>query len=127
MHATAAICAPTNPGIIRRYCVCELGRGCLCDLASSRSGWTIEKLARLRQSMRDHGSLSIAAAEVDETVRRANVALEALLGRSPQQAFAALEAKVARERYEAEKASQGSGDMDAVRNWILAAGLKAAE
>lgn len=106
MHATAAIRSETKPGIIRRYCSCDVARVCRCGLASPLSGWTVGKLSRLRLAMRDRGSLSVAAAEVAETPQRANIALEALLGRTPSQALAALEARASRERYEAEKAAR---------------------
>lgn len=105
MYATAAIRSGPKAGIIRRYCSCDLERICRCDLPHTLSGWTVAKLSQLRMTMRDHGSLSIAAAEVSETRQRANVALEALLGRTPVQALAALEARASRERYEADKAA----------------------
>jgi len=104
VHATAAIGEITIPGIVRRYCSCDLVRACRCSLPATTCGWTVQKLARLRQAMRDHGSLSIAAAAVDETQHRANIALEALLGRNPHQALAAMEARAARQREEADKA-----------------------
>lgn len=105
MHATAAIRSKRKPGFIRRYCSCDLERICRCGLPSSRSGWTIDKLTRLQQAMREHGSLGPAAAEVGETRHRANVALDAMLGKSPVHALAALEARASRERYEADKAA----------------------
>lgn len=105
MHATAAIRSQRKPEIIRRYCRCDLERICRCGLPSSRSGWTVAKLARLQQAMREHGSLGPAAAEVGETRHRANVALDAMLGKSPVHALAALEARASRQRYEADKAA----------------------
>lgn len=105
MHATAAIRFEKKPGIIRRYCRCDLERICRCDLPRTLSGWTVGKLSRLRLVMHEHGSLSTAAAEVAETLQRANIALEALLGRTPTQALAALEARASRERYEADRAA----------------------
>lgn len=105
MHATAAIRSERKPGIIRRYCSCASLRLCTCSLPAPRSGWSIERLERLRQVMREHGSLAIAAAAVDETLQRANIALEALLGRTPEQAMAALEARASRERYETDRLS----------------------
>ena len=105
MHATAAIRSKRKPGIIRRYCSCDLERVCGCDLVRTRSGWTVEKLIRLQQAMREHRSLRAAAAEVEETCHRANLALDAMLGKSPAHALAALEARASRERYEADKAA----------------------
>ncbi|MDO9607254.1 MAG: hypothetical protein Q7J26_01915 [Brevundimonas sp.] len=103
MHATAAIRFERKPGIIRRYCSCDLERICRCDLPRTLSGWTVGKLSRLKLAMREHGSLSTAAAEVGETLHRANVALDTMLGKTPTQALAALEAKASREKYQAEQ------------------------
>lgn len=103
MHATAAIRFERKPGIIRRYCSCDLERICCCDLPKTLSGWTVGKLSRLKLAMREHGSLSTAAAEVGETLQRANIALDTMLGKTPTQALAALEAKASREKYQAEQ------------------------
>ena len=103
MSATAAIARSTALRIVRRYCSCDFTPACRCDLPATRTGWTVESLAELRQAMKDHGSLSAAAAIVGEPLQRANVALEALLGRSPAQALAALEARAAHLKYEAER------------------------
>ncbi|GLK49648.1 hypothetical protein GCM10017620_26210 [Brevundimonas intermedia] len=92
-----------TPFLIRRYCSCDLERICRCDLPRTLSGWTVGKLSRLRLAMREHGSLSTAAAEVGETLHRANVALDTMLGKTPTQALAALEAKASRDKYQAEQ------------------------
>jgi hypothetical protein len=105
LHATAAIRFERKPGIIRRYCSCDLERICRCDLPRTLSSWTVGKLSRLKLAMREHGSLSTAAAEVGETLHRANVALDTMLGKTPTQALAALEAKASREKYQAEQAA----------------------
>lgn len=105
MHATAAIREKRKPGIIRRYCSCDLERICRCGLPQTLSGWTVGKLSQLRLAMREHGSLSIAAAEVGETLQRANIALDTMLGKTATQALAALEAKASKEKYQAERAA----------------------
>lgn len=107
--------------IIRRYCACDLERVCRCDLPRTLSGWTVGKLSRLRLAMQEHASLSVAASEVSETLQRANIALEALLGRTPSQALAALEARASRERYEAEKAEAQAPLSPAVLTLLRAA------
>lgn len=94
-----------TPFLIRRYCSCDLERICRCNLPRTLSGWTVGRLSRLKLAMREHGSLSTAAAEVGETLHRANVALDAMLGMTPTQALAALEAKASREKYQAEQAA----------------------
>lgn len=94
-----------TPFLVRRYCSCDLERICRCSLPRTLSGWTVGKLSRLKLAMREHGSLSTAAAEVGETLHRANVALDTMLGKTPTQALAALEAKASREKYQAEQAA----------------------
>lgn len=108
MHATAAICSERKPGIIRRYCSCDPLRFCRCGHPRTQSGWTVGKLSRLKLAMQQHGSLSPAAAEVGETLQRANIALDAMLGATPTQALAAMEAKAAREKYQADQAADAS-------------------
>ena len=105
MDATATARTQRGATIVRRYCSCDFTRVCRCGLPATRSGWTVESLAALKRANREHGSLSRAAAEVGEPLQRTNIALEALLGRTPAQALAALEARAAREKYEAEKAA----------------------
>ncbi len=84
------------PGLVRRYCGCGGLNACRCGLPRPNSGWTVASLTRLRTAMRDHGSLQIAAAELGDSVQNCNIALNALLGRTPTHALAALEAKAAK-------------------------------
>lgn len=82
--------------VIRRFCECGVHNRCSCGRPPRVTGWTVAKLAELRELMRDHGSVAIAAARIDETVHECNRALNALLGRTPAHALAALEAAKAR-------------------------------
>lgn len=77
--------------VVRRFCACELERICRCGLPRTRSGWSVESLTTLRATMREHGSLETTAAVLGESRRRCNVALNALIGRTPAHALAALE------------------------------------
>ncbi len=93
MLACAATEVHRFPGLIRRFCSCGKINICVCGLPQTNSGWTVESLTRLRLSMQEHGSVQVAAFELGETVHRCNVALNELLGRTPQHALAALEAR----------------------------------
>ncbi|WP_438852470.1 hypothetical protein [Brevundimonas nasdae] len=106
MHATAAICSDTKPGIVfRRYCSRPLADACTCGLPQTISGWSLGKLSRLKLAMERHRSLFAAAAEIGETSRRANLALDAMLGADLVQALAILEARASRAKHQAEKAA----------------------
>lgn len=83
-------------GVVRRFCACGSGLRCECELPQPRTRWTVERLAELRELMRDHGSVAIAAARLDETVNGCNLALDALMSRTPAHALAVLEAKKTR-------------------------------
>lgn len=83
--------------IVRRFCACGTMIRCHCDLPPARSGWTVEGLAELRQLMREHGSLETVALITGASRRDCNVALNALIGRTPVHAFAALEAGMPRQ------------------------------
>lgn len=83
--------------IIRRFCACGAMNRCVCDLDPPRSGWTVEALAELRQLMREHGSVETVAMLTGASQRDCNLALNALIGRTPTHALAALEAKVPRQ------------------------------
>lgn len=97
--------APSMTGIVRRFCDHPLReRGphgwdrppCLCGLPRPVSRWTVAKLARLRQLMHEHGSVAIAARLLDERVHDCDIALAALMGRTPAHALAAIEAALER-------------------------------
>lgn len=81
---------------VRRFCSCGFVRACGCGEAQPISGWTVTGLTELRQLMREHGSLLRVAALLMRSGRDCNVALDALLGRSPTHALAVLEARAAR-------------------------------
>jgi hypothetical protein len=64
----------------------------------TRSGWTVSKLTELREVAADFGGdLTEIASLIGETRRRCNIALDALVGRTPEQALAVLEAAADRE------------------------------
>lgn len=81
------------PGLVRRYCRCDFVRRCTCGDPTPASGWTVERLARLRALMNEHGSVAIAAFLLGEPAQRCNIALNDLLGRTPAHALAVLEAR----------------------------------
>ena len=83
-------------GLVRRFCGCDFVRVCHCGLPQTRSGWTVGALSRLKLEMQEHGSLQRAAETLGESRQRCNIALDALLGRTPTHALAALEAKAAK-------------------------------
>lgn len=59
-----------------------------------RSGWTIAKLALLRELNREFRSDLVEIADLlGETRHHCNLALDAMLGRSPIEAYAFLEAR----------------------------------
>jgi hypothetical protein len=88
---------PLPAAIVRRFCDCGITNRCHCDLPPARSGWTVEALAELRQLMREHRSLETVAELTGASRRECNVALNALIGRSPAHALAALEARKVRQ------------------------------
>lgn len=94
------LAAHSNPaavsGIIRRFCSCDFVRSCSCGEPRPRSGWTAAELTDLRKLMREHGSMARVASLMSRTQRDCNRALFALIGRTPEHALAALEAKAAR-------------------------------
>lgn len=64
----------------------------------TRSGWTISKLTELREISADFGGdLTEIASLMGETRRRCNMALDALVGRTAEEALAVLEAAADRE------------------------------
>jgi len=83
--------------IVRRFCACGARNRCRCDLPPARSGWTVEGLVELRQLMREHASLETVALLTGASRRECNVALNALVGRTPAHALAALEARKTRQ------------------------------
>jgi len=83
--------------IVRRFCACGAMNRCDCDLPPPRSGWTVDSLTELRQLMREHGSLETVAMITGVSRRDCNVALNALIGRTPVHALAALEAGMPRQ------------------------------
>ena len=78
-------------GFLRRFCECSPGR-CACGLPQTRSGWTVESLTELRDLMALHRSVAIVARMTGWNARDCNIALNALMGRTPVHALAALEA-----------------------------------
>jgi hypothetical protein len=83
-------------GLMRRFCSCGLQNHCVCGLPRPASGWTVGRLSMLRELMREHGSMTIAAQLLGESTHNTNLALDALLGRTPTHALAVLEAKAKR-------------------------------
>lgn len=81
---------------MRRFCCCGRCNVCHCGLPRPTSGWTVERLTRLRAEMALHNDLTIVAELLGETRHGCNLALDALLGATPTHALARLEA--ARER-----------------------------
>lgn len=81
----------TSAGIVRRYCDCGVRQSCRCGLPLASSGWSVAGLTDLRDLMREHGSLKTVARLSGRSVRECNRALNALLGRTPVHALAALE------------------------------------
>ena len=77
--------------IVRRYCGCGVLNRCICNLPRPASGWTIERLSELRRLKCEGLSLDDAAFELGESRQRCNIALNALIGRTPAHALAALE------------------------------------
>lgn len=82
--------------LVRRFCGCGADNACRCGLPRRLTGWTVESLTELRQLMHDHGSLHAAAALLGETSHECNLALDALMSRTPTHALAVLEARKAR-------------------------------
>jgi hypothetical protein len=95
--ATQDPLSPFPATIIRRFCACGTKNHCRCDLPPARSGWTVEGLVELRQLMREHASLETVALLTGASRRECNVALNALVGRTPAHALAALEARKTRQ------------------------------
>lgn len=99
MPAVSTIEAFTaQPGFIRRFCSCGAVNRCACGLPRPESGWTVAGLTALRQAMKDHLCLATVSAVTGRTTHDCNVALFALMGRTPAHALAALEAKAAKGR-----------------------------
>lgn len=97
MYAPTTTIEPRQfTALVRRFCSCDFVRVCHCGLPQTRSGWTVAALARLKREMQEHGSLQRAAETLGESRQRCNIALDALLGRTPTHALAALEAKAAK-------------------------------
>ena len=97
---TTATRQPQRPfpaAIVRKFCACGATNRCRCDLPPGRSGWTVEGLTELRQLMREHASLETVALLTGASRRECNVALNALVGRTPAHALAALEARKTRQ------------------------------
>jgi len=121
LRATAAIRLERKPGIVRRYCACDLERICRCGLPQTLSGWSVGKLSRLKLAMETHRSLSSAAAEVGETLQRANIALDEMLGATPTQALARMEARASHQKYQKDQAALAKAlSLPAVRDALNA-------
>lgn len=88
---SAADALMTSAGMLRRYCACGVINRCGCGLPVAASGWSVAGLQDLRDLMREHGSLHAVAALTGRSVRECNRALNALIGRTPAHALAALE------------------------------------
>lgn len=103
---TAALALPPalQAAIVRRFCSCarrpsgwdDYRCSCSCGLPRPKTRWSVGRLSRLREMMREHGSLVTVAELMDETQHDCNLALDALLGATPTQALARLEAQAAR-------------------------------
>ncbi len=82
-----------GPMILRLFCACGADNHCRCGRDKPASGWTVAALEDLRDLMREHQSLFTVAALTGRTRRECNVALDALLCRTPTHALAVLEAQ----------------------------------
>lgn len=91
MAAAARTVADFADIIVRRYCACGQLNRCTCGLPRPSSGWTVGRLAELRTLRREGFSLEHAAFQVASTPQRCNIALNALVGRTPGHALAVLE------------------------------------
>lgn len=102
MTAALALSPAMQATIVRRFCSCAPRPAgwedyrCGCGLPRPRTSWSVGRLSRLRELMREHGSLATVAHLLDETQHDCNLALDALLGATPTQALARLEAQAAR-------------------------------
>lgn len=97
MTASLARASPARlAGFVRRFCECGALNRCVCNRPRPASGWTVGRLSYLRELMHDHGSVGVAADVLGDSVQRCNLALNALLGRTPAHALAALEAAAER-------------------------------
>jgi hypothetical protein len=75
---------------IARFCGCRSG-ACNCGLKRPMSGWTVESLTELQNEMRLHLSLKAVVEQLGGDTQGYNIALNALLGRTPAHALAVLE------------------------------------
>lgn len=96
--ATTIEAFTAQPGFIRRFCSCGVNNRCSCGLPLPATGWTVAGLTEVRQAMKEHLSLSAVVEITGRSRHDCNVALFALMGRTPAHALAALEAKAARAR-----------------------------
>lgn len=85
-----------GPALLRRFCRCDFVSPCGCGQEPPRSGWTVAGLTGLRDLYREHRSLTRVAALTSRRQHDCNVALDALLGRTPTHALAVLEAQAAK-------------------------------
>lgn len=86
----------THPGFIRRFCSCGADNRCVCGRPRAVTGWSIGGLMEVRRIMRLHHSLAAVVVQTGRSSHDCNIALNALMGRTPAHALAALEAKTER-------------------------------
>ncbi|NBW06949.1 MAG: hypothetical protein EBR82_02860 [Caulobacteraceae bacterium] len=95
--------------IVRRYCDCGALNRCVCGLPRADSGWTVDRLQRLRILRLEGHSVSECAFQLGQDAQQTNIAINAMLGRTPAHALAVLE-RQARHGVPVTRFDDGVGD-----------------